>query len=145
MRFVLNVIWLLLAGLWMALGYLVAALVMFVLIITIPFGVQSLKLAGFALWPFGRSAVKAPGHSGASTVGNILWLLLCGWWLALGHLVTAFFQAITIIGLPLAVANVKMIGMTLTPFGREVVPNSRIRHVPAGSVVVGPPTAPRGS
>lgn len=122
MSFVLNVIWLVLAGIWMALGYLVAALLMFVLIITIPFGVQAVKLAGFALWPFGRSAVRTPGHSGASTVGNVLWLLLCGWWLALGHLVTALLLAITIIGLPLAYANVKMIGMTLTPFGRKVVP-----------------------
>jgi uncharacterized membrane protein YccF (DUF307 family) len=118
---ILNVIWLVLAGIWMALGYLLAALVMFVLIITIPFGVQAVKLAGFALWPFGRVAVKTRGHNGASTVGNVLWLLLCGWWLALGHLVTAFLLAITIIGLPLAYANVKMIGMTLTPFGREVV------------------------
>ena len=136
MRLVLNIVWLVLAGFWMALGYLVAALLMFVLIITIPFGVQALKLAGFALWPFGRSAVRSPGHSGASTFGNVLWLLLCGWWLALGHLATALLQAITIIGIPLAVANVKMIGMTLTPFGREVIPNSQIHRVPRGSVIV---------
>jgi uncharacterized membrane protein YccF (DUF307 family) len=138
-RFLLNIIWLVFAGLWMAIGYLAAALIMFVLIITIPFGVQALKLAGFALWPFGRSAVKTPGHSGASTVGNVLWLVFCGWWLALGHLVTAFLQAITIIGLPLAVANVKMIGMTLTPFGRTIVSTSALRHVPAGSIVVHEP------
>jgi uncharacterized membrane protein YccF (DUF307 family) len=136
-RFVLNVIWLIFAGIWMAIGYVIAALLMFLLIITIPFGVQALKLAGFALWPFGRSAVKTPGRNPGSTVGNVLWLVLCGWWLALGHVVTAFFQAITIIGLPLAVANVKMIGMTLTPFGREVVPNGQVQRVPPGSSVVG--------
>ncbi len=142
MRSILNIIWLVLAGIWMAIGYLAAALIMFLLVITIPFGVQALKLAGFALWPFGRSAVKRPAHNSASTLGNVLWLVLCGWWLALAHLGTAFLQAITIIGLPLAVANVKMIGMTLTPFGREVVNNRDLRHVPAGSVVVGVPEAP---
>lgn len=88
--------------------------------------------------------MKTPGHNAASTVGNVLWLLLCGWWLALGHLVTAFLQAITIIGLPLAVANVKMIGMTLTPFGRELVPNSQLRRVPPGSIIVGSPAARTG-
>jgi uncharacterized membrane protein YccF (DUF307 family) len=134
MRLVLNIIWLVLAGFWMAIGYVIAALVMFVLIITIPFGVQALKLAGFALWPFGRSAVKTPNHNAGSTVGNVLWFVLCGWWLALGHIVTAFFQALTIIGLPLALANIKMVGMSLTPFGREVVSNDELQHVPPGSL-----------
>src|SRR4029453_13672056 len=102
MRTLLNIIWLLLSGLWLALGYAVAGLVMFILIITIPFGVQAFKLALFALWPFGRTVVKKPSAGAGSVIGNVLWLLLAGWWLALGHLVTAVALAITIIGLPLA-------------------------------------------
>jgi uncharacterized membrane protein YccF (DUF307 family) len=121
MRTLLNLIWLLLSGLWLALGYAVAGLVMFMLIITIPFGVQAFKLALFALWPFGRTVVKKPSAGAGSVIGNVLWLLLAGWWLALGHLVTALALAITIIGLPLAWANVKLVPVALWPFGREIV------------------------
>lgn len=142
MRVILNIIWLVLAGLWLALGYLVAALLMAVLIVTLPFARQAIKLAHFALWPFGRSVIKAPTHSGASTVGNVLWVVLCGWWLALGHIVTAFFQAITIIGLPLAYANVKMVPMTLVPFGRQIVPTSDLQYVPGSQVAVAFPDDP---
>ncbi len=120
----------------MALGYLLAALAVAILIVTIPFAHQAVKLAGFALWPFGRTAVKAPSHNGASTLGNVLWLLLCGRWLALAHIVMAFFQAITIIGLPLAYANVKMIGMTVAPFGRQIVRTNELQHVPPGAIVL---------
>jgi len=122
MRTLLNIIWLLLSGLWLAIGYALAGVVMFILIITIPFGIQAFKLAGYSLWPFGRTVVKRPEAGGASVVGNILWLVLAGWWLALGHLVTAVLLAITIIGLPLAYANVKLVPVALWPFGREIVP-----------------------
>src|SRR3954471_11073752 len=122
MRILLNIIWLVLSGLWLAIGYALAGLVMFILIITIPFGVQAFKLAGYSLWPFGRTVVKRPDAGGASVVGNILWLVLAGWWIALGHLVTAVLLAITIIGIPLAYANVKLIPVALWPFGREIVP-----------------------
>jgi uncharacterized membrane protein YccF (DUF307 family) len=122
MRTLLNIIWLLLSGIWMALLYTFAALVMFVLIITIPFGVQALKLAGFVLWPFGRVVVRRTDAGAGSVIGNILWFVLVGWWLALAHLITAVALGITIIGLPLAVANLKLIPMALVPFGREVVP-----------------------
>jgi uncharacterized membrane protein YccF (DUF307 family) len=95
---------------------------MFILIITIPFGVQGLKLANFCFWPFGRTLVKRPGASeGLAIVGNIIWLILAGWWLALAHLVSGVVMAITIIGIPLAVANFKLIPVALWPFGREVV------------------------
>lgn len=94
---------------------------MLVLIVTIPFGLQAFKLAGYSLWPFGRTIVKRPEAGGASVVGNILWLLLAGWWLALLHLLAAAALAITIIGFPLAIANVKLIPAALWPFGREVV------------------------
>lgn len=122
----LNIIWLILSGLWLALGYAIAGIVMFVLIVTIPFGVQAFKLAGYALWPFGRTVVKRADAGGASVLGNVLWLLLAGWWLALAHLATALLLAITIIGFPLAIANVKLIPAALWPFGREIVKSADV-------------------
>jgi uncharacterized membrane protein YccF (DUF307 family) len=122
MRTLGNILWLILGGLPMAIAYVAAGVVMFVLIITIPFGIQAFKLAGFALWPFGRVMVEIPGKGGCiNTVGNILWVVLAGIWLALAHLVSAFFLAITIIGIPFAVANVKLAGAVLVPFGRTVM------------------------
>jgi uncharacterized membrane protein YccF (DUF307 family) len=111
-----------LAGLWLAIGYLAAALVMFILIITIPFGLQAVKLAAFALWPFGRTVVKRADAGAPSLIGNVLWLLLAGWWLALGHVVTGILLCLTIIGIPLGVGNFKLIPISLWPFGREIVP-----------------------
>jgi uncharacterized membrane protein YccF (DUF307 family) len=122
MRFLLNTIWFVLCGFWMALLYTLAGIVMCILIITIPFGLQAFKLAGFMLWPFGRTVVRRPEAGAASVVGNLLWVVLVGWELAIGHLVTAFALAITIIGIPLALANLKLIPISLLPFGRVVVP-----------------------
>ncbi len=121
MRLILNIIWLVLAGFWMAIAYLLAAIVCFILIITIPFGVAALRIAGFALWPFGRTLVRKSGAGVASGVGNIIWLILFGWWLALGHLITGIALCITIIGIPLGLANFKLIPVSLLPLGREVV------------------------
>jgi len=135
-RFLLNVIWLVLSGIWLALGYALAGIVMFVLIITIPFGIQSFKLAGFSLWPFGRAVVKKPSAGAASVVGNVIWLLLAGWWLALAHIITAVPLAITIIGLPLAWANLKLVPMALWPFGREVVPADQVDAAYASAMAV---------
>ena len=123
-RAVLNILWLVLCGFWMALAYVFAGVVMCILIITIPFGLQAFKLAGFMLWPFGRTVVRRPTAGAGSVVGNVLWIVLVGWELALGHIVTAFFLAITIIGIPFAVANLKLVPISLLPFGREVVPVS---------------------
>jgi uncharacterized membrane protein YccF (DUF307 family) len=121
MRFILNVIWLVLAGVWLAIGYVLAALLAFILIITIPFGIAALRIAGFALWPFGRTIIRRPDAGAASTIGNVLWILLFGWWLALAHLITGIAQCITIIGIPLGLANFKLIPISLTPLGREIV------------------------
>jgi uncharacterized membrane protein YccF (DUF307 family) len=126
MRVLLNIIWLVFGGIWLAIGYTLAGIVMFILIITIPFGIQAFKLAGYALWPFGRTLIKRPDAGAPSVVGNVIWLVLAGWWLALMHLTTAIAQAITIIGIPLAVANVKLIPAALWPFGREIVPSSEV-------------------
>jgi uncharacterized membrane protein YccF (DUF307 family) len=106
---------------WLAILYVFAALICFVLIITIPFGVAALRIARFALWPFGRTVIKRPGAGIASGIGNIIWLVLCGWWLALGHLVTGIAMCLTIIGIPLGLANFKLIPVSLLPLGREIV------------------------
>ena len=121
LNLVLNVIWLLFAGIWAFLGWMLAALLMFILIITIPFGVQAVKIAIFSLWPFGRTLVKREEAGAPSVIGNVLWLILCGWWLAILHLVTAVAQALTIIGIPLALGSLKLIPISLWPFGREIV------------------------
>jgi uncharacterized membrane protein YccF (DUF307 family) len=122
MRLILNLIWLVLAGFWMALLYTIAALVCFLLIVTIPFGIASLRIAAFALWPFGRTVVRRPDAGMASGIGNVLWFLLCGWWLALGHLISGIALCLTIIGIPLGLANFKLIPVSLMPLGREIVP-----------------------
>jgi uncharacterized membrane protein YccF (DUF307 family) len=122
MRTLGNILWFFLAGWQLFLGYAVAGLVAVVLIITIPFGVASFRIAGFVVWPFGRTVVSKPTAGVGSAIGNVVWLILFGWWLALMHIVTGLFLAITIIGIPLAVANWKMVPLALWPLGREVVP-----------------------
>jgi uncharacterized membrane protein YccF (DUF307 family) len=134
MRVILNIIWLIFGGLWLALGYLVAALVCFLLIVTIPFGFAAARIAVFALWPFGRTIVEKPGPRPGALVGNIIWVLLCGIWLAIGHVLTAIAMAITIIGIPLALANLKLIPVSLMPLGKEIVPVDEANdwaHAPA--------------
>jgi uncharacterized membrane protein YccF (DUF307 family) len=121
-RIIGNILWFFLAGWELFLGYAVAGLIAFILIITIPFGVASFRLAGFVVWPFGRTVLTKPTAGVGSAIGNILWLVLIGWWLALVHVVTGLFLAITIIGIPFAVANWKMVPLALWPLGREVVP-----------------------
>ena len=121
MRLVLNVLWLIFGGLLIALGYAIAGLICFVLIVTIPFGIASFRMANYALWPFGRTLVPKPSAGVASAVGNVIWFIVAGWWLALGHIVTAIAQAVTIIGIPLAIANIKLVPVSLMPLGHEIV------------------------
>jgi uncharacterized membrane protein YccF (DUF307 family) len=120
-RLVLNVLWLIFGGLLIALGYAIAGLICFVLIVTIPFGIASFRMANYALWPFGRTLVPKPSAGVASAVGNVIWFIVAGWWLALGHIVTAIAQAVTIIGIPLAIANIKLVPVSLMPLGHEIV------------------------
>jgi uncharacterized membrane protein YccF (DUF307 family) len=120
-KLLLNLIWLIFGGLVMALGYAVVALVMFILIVTFPFGIASARIALFCLWPFGRTIVRRPDAGAGSLIGNIIWLLLAGWWLALGHLITGLLMCLTIIGIPLGLANFKLIPVSLTPFGRDII------------------------
>ena len=93
LKAILNVIWLVLEGLWMAIVYVLAGIVCFVLIVTIPFGIAAFRIAGYVLWPFGRTIERRPGAGLASVIGNVLWVILFGWWLALGHLVAGCCSA----------------------------------------------------
>ncbi len=120
-RLVLNVLWLIFGGLLIALGYAIAGLICFVLIVTIPFGIASFRMANYALWPFGRTLVPKPTAGVGSAVGNVIWFIVAGWWLALGHIATAIAQAVTIIGIPLAIANIKLVPVSLMPLGHEIV------------------------
>ena len=129
MRLLLNLIWLIFGGLVMVFGYAVVALVMFILIVTIPFGIASARIALFCLWPFGRTLVKRPDAGAGSLIGNVIWFVLAGWWLALGHLITGVLMCLTIIGIPLGLANFKLIPVSLTPFGREIVDVEQARRL----------------
>jgi uncharacterized membrane protein YccF (DUF307 family) len=141
MRLIGNIVWLVFGGLVLAIGYAVAGVIMFVFIITIPFGIQSFKLASFSLWPFGRVLVERPGAGTVSSlVGNILWFFFGGFWTAVGHLAAALLCAITIIGIPFAIAHFKLARVAAWPFGYTIVPASMVG---TSKVVVS--VAPMGS
>lgn len=127
MAFLLNLIWLVFGGLWLALAYLFFGILACIFIITIPFGIASFRMAAYALWPFGRTIVEKPSSGVASGIGNVIWFLVAGIWLAIGHVITAAAQAVTIIGIPLALANLKMIPVSLAPLGKEIVSHDQLR------------------
>jgi uncharacterized membrane protein YccF (DUF307 family) len=124
-RLILNVIWLVFCGLWMALAYVIAGLICFVLIITIPFGIAAFRIASYVLWPFGRTIEPRRDAGIGSMIGNIIWIVLFGWWLALGHLLTGVALCLTIIGIPLGLASFKIIPITLLPLGVQIVPTDQ--------------------
>ena len=121
MRLLLNIIWLVLSGFWLFLGYAFAALVMCILIVTIPWGIAAWRIGVYSLWPFGRDVVDKPTAGGFSLLGNLVWVVLAGWWLAIGHIVSAVALAVTIIGIPFAIANIKMVPVALLPLGKQIV------------------------
>lgn len=125
MKTILNIIWLVLCGVWMALAYAVAGVICCVLIITFPWGLASFRIANYALWPFGRTTVERRDAGAGSLIGNIVWIVFAGWWLALGHVVTGIALCLTIIGIPFGIANFKMIPLSLVPLGREIVPTDQ--------------------
>jgi uncharacterized membrane protein YccF (DUF307 family) len=135
MRLVLNVIWLVFGGFWLFCGYLLAGLLMCITIIGIPFGIAAFRIGLYALWPFGRRVVARPTAGLGSALGNILWFLLAGWWLALGHLVTGIAMCITIIGIPLGLGNFKLIPVSLLPLGQDIVSTSGRDPFTSGAVV----------
>jgi len=127
-RFVLNLIWLVFGGVWLALGYAVVAVIMCLLIVTIPFGVAAGRMARFCVWPFGTTLVKRPGAGAGTLIGNVIWFALAGWWLAVGHVVTGVLMCLTIVGIPLGLANFKLIPVSVAPLGRDVVPIEHARQ-----------------
>lgn len=122
MRLILNVIWLLFGGFWLFLGYVLAGVLLCIPIITIPWAIASFRIAGYALWPFGRTVVSKQSAGAWSFLGNVIWFILAGWWLALAHIVSGIALFITIIGIPLALADFKMVPVSLMPLGKEIVP-----------------------
>ncbi len=131
MNAILNVIWLVLCGLWMAIAYVIAGLVCFILIITIPFGIASFRIANYVLWPFGRTIEPRRDAGVGSMIGNVIWIVLFGWWLALGHLATGAALCLTIVGIPLGLASFKIIPVTLLPLGVRIVPTDQQFSSPA--------------
>lgn len=122
---ILNIIWLVLEGLWMAIAYVIAGIVCFILILTIPFGIAAFRIAGYVLWPFGRTVERRPDAGAGSAIGNVIWVVLFGWWLALGHLIAGVALCLTIIGIPLGIASFKIIPITLLPLGTRIMPTSQ--------------------
>lgn len=121
MRTILNLIWLIFGGVWLAALYFIAGVIACVFIVTIPFGIASFRMARYVLWPFGKAVVQRPDAGVVSGIGNVIWFLVAGWWLALAHVATAIAQAITVIGIIDAVVNLKMIPVTCFPFGKRIV------------------------
>jgi len=140
--FLLNLLWIIFGGLWMAVGWIVAAAVMAITIIGLPWARAAFNIASYTLLPFGRKAVSRAEHLGVEDIGtgpfgllgNLIWLVLAGWWLALGHLITAVLLAVTIIGIPFAWAHLKLAGIALWPIGKMIVdadePPFRYRQAP---------------
>jgi len=128
--FLLNLLWIVFGGLWMAAGWMVAAVIMAISIIGIPWARAAFNIAFYTLLPFGQKAVSRDEYSGREDmgtgllggIGNIVWLVLAGWWLALGHLLTGLMLAVTIIGIPFAWAHLKLAGLALWPIGKIIVP-----------------------
>lgn len=122
MRTILNIIWVIFAGFWLWVGYVVAGLLLCIPIVTIPWAIASFRLAGYAFWPFGRQVVEKPTAGLGSLLGNIIWVILAGWWLALGHILSGIALCITIIGIPMAIADFKLVPISLMPLGKVIVP-----------------------
>ena len=130
LRLLLNVLWIVTGGVWMAALWLLAAIIMVITIIGIPWARAAFNIAAYTLLPFGHEAVNRADHTGREdigtgplgTIGNFLWLVLAGWWLALAHLIIALGLAITIIGLPFAWAHLKLAGIALWPIGKMIAP-----------------------
>ena len=126
----LNILWVLLGGIWMAAGWVIAAIIMAITIIGLPWARAAFNIAAYTLFPFGQKAVARDSISGRSDIGtgplgfigNLIWLVLAGWWLALGHVITAVLLAITIVGIPFAWAHLKLAGIALWPIGKVIVP-----------------------
>ena len=148
MRTIGNILWLILAGWWLAIGYVIAGILNCIIIIGIPFGIASFRIAGYALWPFGRVVVDRPGDKGAGSplrlIGNVIWFLISGLWLAIGHVIAGILLCVTIIGIPFGIASFKLAGLAIAPLGREIVSaDEAARRNAAVAIAVGAARADR--
>lgn len=132
MRTLLNLFWVVLAGFWLFLGYVAAGILLCIPIITIPWAVASFRIGVYALWPFGRTVVDKRTAGVGSLLGNVIWVLLAGIWLAIAHVVTGIALCITVIGIPFGIANFKLIPVSLMPLGKQVVPVDATRRALIG-------------
>jgi uncharacterized membrane protein YccF (DUF307 family) len=121
LRTIANILWFILAGLWMAIAYVLAGVVACILIITIPFGIAAFRMAGYVIWPFGRTVVRQLGAGTGSLIANVIWVILFGWWLALGQLIGGILLCITIVGIPAGIVSFKLIPLAFAPFGKTIV------------------------
>jgi len=129
MKTIFNVLWFGVCGFWLAAGYAIAGVVMCVLIITIPFGIASFRLASFVIWPFGRTLVPKPDAGAGSFIGNVIWFLLAGFWMALAHILTGLALCVTVIGIPLGIADFKLAAAAIAPLGKDIVSTDDPRAV----------------
>ena len=132
MKTILNILWLVLCGIWLAIAYTVMGVIMCILIITIPFGIASFRLAGYVLWPFGRTVVPKPSAGAGSFIGNVLWFILAGLWIAIAHIVTGIALCLTIIGIPLGIADFKLAMVAVAPLGKDIVHTDDPRAIGLG-------------
>jgi uncharacterized membrane protein YccF (DUF307 family) len=123
MSFLLNILWLIFGGLAAAVGWVIAAGIMALTIVGLPWTPAALRIAGYTLLPFGQHVEESKSAGGVSAIGNVIWFIFAGWWLALIHLLLAILLGITIIGLPFAWAHLKLAGFSLAPVGKIVVPD----------------------
>jgi uncharacterized membrane protein YccF (DUF307 family) len=121
MRTILNIIWVIFAGLWLFLGYVAAGVLLCLPIFTIPWAIASFRIANYSLWPFGRRLVEKSATGVFAFLGNVVWVLLAGWWLALAHIVSGLALCVTIIGIPMAIADFKLVPVSLMPLGKQIV------------------------
>jgi uncharacterized membrane protein YccF (DUF307 family) len=131
-KIILNLLWLVLCGFWLAIGYVVAGVVMCILIVTIPFGIASFRLAAFTLWPFGRTLVPKADAGAGSFIGNVLWFLMAGLWMVVAHVVTGVLLCVSIIGIPLGIADFKLAAAAIAPLGKDIVSTDDPRAVRRG-------------
>lgn len=128
-----NNLWFCVAGLWLSISYAFAAVIMTLLVVTAPFGIASWRLATYVIWPFGRSVVSRPGAGAASTIGNILWFVLAGLWIAIGHVISSVLLCCTIIGISFGIVSFRLAGLALAPLGKDIVKRGQ---EPVGVAVV---------
>jgi uncharacterized membrane protein YccF (DUF307 family) len=134
LNLILNILWVVLGGFVMGVAWLIASAVMFLTIVLIPWGRAAFNIAVFSFWPFGREAIDREELTGRrdigtgplGLIGNVIWFVFAGVWLAIGHVIAAIANALTIIGIPFAFQHLKLAGISLFPIGKTIVDRDRM-------------------